>query len=140
MFLLVIIIYMAKGKICRIEGCANILNVTAGQICQMHRSRFHRHGDYNISPNWSNLKKGKPSLTKLGYLRIFVSKEGKRVLDECIKLRIGETKRSHWDKFHLAFAISNKCTEFVTTDKEIFDAKRNIHSISTNFKITLLGH
>lgn len=69
---------MAKGKICRIEGCIRILNITEGQVCQMHRNRFYRNGNYDISPNWPNLKKGQPSLTKLGYLRINIT--GKRIL------------------------------------------------------------
>lgn len=65
-------------RICKIEGCTNILTKTSGTICQVHRSRMHRHGTYDISPNWRNLQKGKPSLTKLGYVRINVG--GKRIL------------------------------------------------------------
>ena len=69
---------MVTGDICKIESCKNILKKTEGHICQMHRSRFFRHGSYDISPNWANLKKGKPCLTKAGYLRINI--DGKRVL------------------------------------------------------------
>lgn len=70
---------MATGKICAVEGCTNILNKTAGRICQMHRTRFFRHGSYDfVSPNWTGLKKGQPHLTNLGYLRITIN--GKRVL------------------------------------------------------------
>ena len=69
---------MATGKLCRIDGCTNILKRTDGQICGMHSGRFFRHGTYEISPNWTSLKKGLPCLTKLGYLRINV--DGKRIL------------------------------------------------------------
>src|SRR3972149_663984 len=64
--------------ICIITGCHNVLGKYEYRICQMHKSRFYRHGDYNISPKWNNLKKGTPLLTTLGYLRINVN--GKRVL------------------------------------------------------------
>ena len=59
-----------EGKVCRIKGCTNILKKTSGQICQMHRSRYFRHGDYELSPNWPNLKKGNRQLTNYGYIRI----------------------------------------------------------------------
>ena len=39
---------------------------------------MRRHGSYEISPNWTMLKKGAPCLTPLGYLRINV--DGKRIL------------------------------------------------------------
>lgn len=67
-----------EGHICKIEGCNNILNKTSGRICQAHRSRFFRHKSYDISTNWTLLKKGRPCITPLGYMRIFVN--GKRVL------------------------------------------------------------
>jgi hypothetical protein len=66
------------GKICKIEGCKNILKWNDGQICQAHRSRFFRHKNYDISPNWRNLKKGQPCISKSGYFRINI--DGKRVL------------------------------------------------------------
>lgn len=66
------------GNTCKIKGCKNILKKTDGCICQMHKSRFYRHGNYDISPKWTMLKKGQPCLTPLGYLRIFIN--GKRVL------------------------------------------------------------
>lgn len=69
---------MATGKICRIQGCKNVLKFNDGQVCSMHRSRYHRHGSYDISPNWPNLQKGKPHYTNYGYLRVSVN--GKRVL------------------------------------------------------------
>ena len=69
---------MAIGEICKINGCTRVLKKTEGRICQMHRSRYFRHGDYDISPNWPNLKKGQPHLTKTGYIRVSV--DGKRVL------------------------------------------------------------
>ena len=69
---------MVEGNICQVKGCANILKKTEGRICQKHRSRMFRHGSYDISPNWRNLKKGEPCLTKLGYIRINI--DGKRVL------------------------------------------------------------
>jgi len=69
---------MAKGKKCAIPGCEVILNEKAGRICQKHRSRFRRHGDYDISPNWPNLKAGIPSLSPLGYYRITIN--GKRIM------------------------------------------------------------
>ena len=69
---------MAKGKICKIKNCTNVLKINDGQICQTHRSRWFRHKTYDINPNWPNLKKGNPSLTKLGYYRIF--KDGERIL------------------------------------------------------------
>lgn len=69
---------MATGKICRIIGCKNILKWNDGQVCQSHRSRFFRHGNYEISPNWTHLKKGQALITPLGYLRINV--DGKRIL------------------------------------------------------------
>jgi hypothetical protein len=62
--------FMAKGKICKIDGCDKVLNSVEGQICQKHRSRFQRHGDYCISPNWTILKKGLPQTTNHGYTRI----------------------------------------------------------------------
>jgi hypothetical protein len=67
-----------KGEICKIEGCQNILKKQDGHICQAHRSRYMRHKTYDLSPNWPNLKKGLPSITKLGYVRINV--DGKRIL------------------------------------------------------------
>lgn len=68
-----------EGKICKIKGCKKVLNKTEGQICQMHRTRFHRYKDYNyISPNWAYLKKGQALISPLGYLRININ--GKRVL------------------------------------------------------------
>lgn len=66
------------GNICKIKGCKNILKKFDGRICQAHRSRKFRHGNYDISPNWTLLKKGQPCLTPLGYLRILVN--GKRIL------------------------------------------------------------
>jgi len=69
---------MAKGDECNIKGCKKIIK-TWGRTCQMHRTRWHRHKDYNyISPNWNQLKKGQPLLTPLGYLRINI--DGKRIL------------------------------------------------------------
>lgn len=70
--------YMAKGNICRIENCKNILKIQDGQVCGSHRLRFMRHKTYEISPNWPNLKKGQALLTPLGYLRINI--KGKRIL------------------------------------------------------------
>jgi predicted nucleic acid-binding protein len=69
-------------------------------------------------------------------------KEGKRIFDSCMGLRFGKIENTHWDRFHLAFAISNNCSEFVTTDREIYDATKNIRevSINNNLKITLVGH
>ena len=69
---------MAKGKICRIPGCKNILKIQDGQVCGAHRLRFMRHGNYDISPNWTVLEKGKPHLTNWGYFRVWVN--GKRIL------------------------------------------------------------
>lgn len=79
------------GQICKIHGCKNILNKTSGRICQMHRSRFHRHGDYEISRNWPNLKKGQPLVSPLGYMRININ--GKRVLQHryVMEQHIGRT-------------------------------------------------
>ena len=69
---------MAKGKICKVKDCKNLLKWNDGQVCGMHRMRWYRYKDYNyISPNWPVLKKGKPCLTKFGYFRISVN--GKRV-------------------------------------------------------------
>ena len=65
-------------RICRIEGCTNILKNTKGRICQMHRTRFARHGTYDLPQNPQTLKIGQPQLTKLGYLRVNI--DGKRVL------------------------------------------------------------
>lgn len=70
---------MATGKICRVEGCKNILKMADGQVCGSHRLRFMRHGNYDISPNWPNLKKGTPCLSPLGYMRINI--DGKRILE-----------------------------------------------------------
>jgi len=69
---------MTIGKICKINGCKNILKWNDGQICQSHRSRWFRHKSYDISPNWSRLKKGQPGLGQSGYLRININ--GKRIL------------------------------------------------------------
>jgi hypothetical protein len=69
---------MAIGKICRVDGCDHVLKYNDGQVCAMHRSRFVRHGDYDISPNWQNLKSGTPCLSPLGYMRINI--DGKRIL------------------------------------------------------------
>jgi len=66
------------GKICKIKGCKNILKKQDGTVCGAHRLRFMRHGNYDISPNWPNLKKGKAMITPLGYMRININ--GKRVL------------------------------------------------------------
>ena len=73
------IAHMDTPRICKIPDCTNVLKKNDGRICQVHRSRWFRHRSYDISPDWSNLKKGKPSLTKLGYIRIFV--DNKRVLE-----------------------------------------------------------
>lgn len=70
---------MAEGHICAIEGCTFVLGKTHGRICPMHRGRYHRHGSYDISPNWTHTKKGKPCLTPLGYMRININ--GSRVLE-----------------------------------------------------------
>ena len=67
---------MATGQICRIENCTNILKWNDGQVCQSHRSRFHRRGSYELSTVY--LKKGQPCVTALGYYRINIG--GKRVL------------------------------------------------------------
>lgn len=67
-----------EGKTCRIPCCKNILTKFSGQICQAHRSRFHRHGTYDISPNWPNLKKGTPLVAPSGYSRINI--DGNRIL------------------------------------------------------------
>lgn len=69
----------ATKRICQVDGCTNILKKTEGRICQMHRSRKFRNGNYNISPKWPNLKKGIPCLTKNGYNRICI--DGKRILE-----------------------------------------------------------
>ena len=69
---------MAEGQICAVEGCTNILTKTSGRICQTHRSRYFRHGSYDISPNWTHAKKGQPCLTTQGRIRVNVN--GKRVL------------------------------------------------------------
>ncbi len=61
---------------CKIQDCRK--PVKRGFICHMHRNRFARHGDYDISPNWDGLKAGQTFLSPLGYLRINI--EGKRVL------------------------------------------------------------
>ncbi len=67
--------------------------------------------------------------------------EGKKILDECMEIRLGRIDNSHWDRFHLAFAISNDCEEFVTTDSELFEAEKEVRGIARrNFKIILLGH
>jgi hypothetical protein len=68
-----------KGQICRICGCKNILKKQDGTVCQAHRSRYMRHGDYEISVKWPNLKKGQKQLTKYGYYRINTGT--KRVLE-----------------------------------------------------------
>lgn len=70
---------MALGKVCRISDCSNILKKQDGQVCGAHRLRFMRHGNYEINPNWSVLKKGKPSKNTYGYMRINI--DGKRVLE-----------------------------------------------------------
>ena len=70
---------MATGKTCAVEGCVKILNRTAGRICQAHRSRWHRHRSYEISPNWRNLRKGERCVSPLGYVRVNVN--GKRILE-----------------------------------------------------------
>lgn len=67
-----------KPRICITEGCNKTPRKSDGRRCYICRNRFTRHGDYNISPNWTVLKKGQPCLTKLGYIRINV--DGKRVL------------------------------------------------------------
>lgn len=72
------IYFMVANKVCRIDGCTNILKKQDGQICQVHRSRWFRHKNYDISPDWKNLRKGKPSITSLGYVRININ--GKRIL------------------------------------------------------------
>lgn len=69
---------MAEGHICAVDGCTNILTKTSGRICQTHRSRYFRHGSYDISPNWTHSKKGKPCIAPTGYVRVNVN--GKRVL------------------------------------------------------------
>lgn len=68
-----------EGKICKIKGCKNILKKQDGHVCGSHRLRFMRHGNYEISPNWPNLKKGTPCLSPLGYMRINI--DGKRFLE-----------------------------------------------------------
>jgi len=69
-----------EGQICKIKDCKNILKKTEGRICQKHRTRFFRHKNYHyISSNWTLLKKGKPCITPLGYMRIFIN--GKRILE-----------------------------------------------------------
>lgn len=69
-----------KRRICNIKGCHKILDKWEHKICQKHRGRFFRHGDYNyISPNWKNLRKGERCITSYGYVRINI--DGKRVLE-----------------------------------------------------------
>lgn len=70
---------MATGKTCRVEGCERILKWNDGQVCGPHRSRFMRHGNYELNPKWPNLKKGIPCLTPLGYYRINI--DGVRILE-----------------------------------------------------------
>lgn len=67
-----------EGQICKIKDCNKILKYNDGHICAMHRSRFNRHGNYEISPNWPNLKKGQVLIAPTGYARINV--DGKRML------------------------------------------------------------
>ena len=61
---------MALGKICKVDGCTRILRIQDGPICPAHKSRFWRHGSYDVSPNWSILKKGQPWITNCGYLAL----------------------------------------------------------------------
>lgn len=71
---------MAEGQVCAIEGCTKILNKTEGRICQMHRTRYHRHGSYDyVSPNWTHFKKGQPQLRKDGRIARHVN--GKKMLE-----------------------------------------------------------
>lgn len=87
------------GKLCKIKGCKNILKKVDGRICQMHRSRWFRHKTYNISPNWTMLKKGQPQLTQYGYFRIYIN--GKRMLqhvyimEEHLKRKLKKNERVH---------------------------------------------
>lgn len=69
-------------------------------------------------------------------------KESKTIFDDCMDLRLQKIENSHWDRFHLAFAISNHCEEFVTTDENIFNLQTEIDSLHCpkRLKITLLGH
>jgi len=68
-----------EGQICKIAGCKNILKKKDGKICRAHISRYSRHKSYDISPNWPNLKKGIPQITKYGYMRVHIGT--KRVLE-----------------------------------------------------------
>ena len=89
---------MARGDICKVKKCVNIIKKW-GTVCSMHKGRMFRHGNYEISPNWPNLKKGQPLLTKLGYLRINI--DGKRMLhhrwimEQHIGRKLREKERVH---------------------------------------------
>lgn len=96
---------MAAGETCRIPRCQNILKYQDGQVCGAHRLRFYRHGSYDISPNYTNLKKGTPSITKYGYLRININ--GKRVL-----------QHRHIMEQHLGRSLNNsECVHHKNGDK-----------------------
>lgn len=66
-------------RICKVNRCNNILKNSDGNICQTHRSRWHKYKDYEyISPKWTMFKKNQPCLMSNGYIRIRIN--GKRVL------------------------------------------------------------
>lgn len=62
---------------CKVKECKTATK-RGRSLCDNHYSRWRRNGSYDISPNWTVLKKGKPCLTKSGYFRVNIN--GKRVL------------------------------------------------------------
>jgi len=90
---------MATGKICRIHGCNNVLKMADGQVCCSHRMRMFRHGSYDISPNWPNLKKGQALITPLGYLRININGERmlhhRYIMEQHLRRKLKSNERIH---------------------------------------------
>ena len=118
-----------EGQICKIDGCKNILKKFDGRICQAHRSRFFRHGNYDISPNWNNLKKGTPLITKLGYLRININ--GKRILHHryIIEQHIGRKLKKKERIHHINGIKTDNRIENLKLFKNHSKHMKNSHSV-----------
>jgi len=66
-------------------------------------------------------------------------KNPKETWEKCMThLRIGGKNRGGWDRLHLAIAISNSCSEFITVDGSIKNEERNISSLSNNLLKVIL--